>query len=187
MAKLIYGIGFNSKGNHKANTRAYNTWRKMLGRCYCPKYHARQPTYLGCSVDERFHDFQDFGNWFENHEYSDCGYHLDKDLLLPGNKIYAPDRCCFVPRELNNLLTDHGNARGQYKQGVRFHKGWGKFEARIRIDGKLKGLGYFDTGTEAYSAYKVAKEANVKRMANHWQDRIADNVFQALTSWTLDS
>jgi len=33
------------------------------------------------------------------------GKHLDKDILIPGNKIYSPDRCIFVS-SLINLLID---------------------------------------------------------------------------------
>lgn len=189
--KLTYGIGFNSKGKYKtringANTLAYTTWRNMLKRCYCPKVQARQPTYIGCSVSDEWLDFQHFVEWFEAHEYSNHGYGLDKDLLLPGNKIYAPSTVCFVPSQLNNLLLGHGAARGQYKQGVCLPKSSLKFKANIKIDGKKQHLGYFDNELEAYQAYKIAKEANVKRMALEWQDRIADNVFDALMAWELN-
>lgn len=191
MSKLHYGVGFNSGGAYKAAidgkiTKSYATWRSMIRRCYCPKFHAKQPTYTGCPVADEWRDFQDFAEWFENHEYSNYGYHLDKDLLIPGNKIYAPDRCVFIPAQLNSLLLDRGNARGQYPQGVYFHKGNSKFMAQINITGKRKGLGYFDTQQEAYQVYKKAKEAYVKRMANHWRDDIADEVYHALMNWELN-
>lgn len=190
MSKLFYGIGYNSKGKHKATingttTPAYRAWYSMLRRAYCPKVQAKQPTYIGCSIDGEWHDFQDFADWFENHEYGNHGYQLDKDLLLPDNKIYAPDRCVFVPSQLNKLLNDYGNARGQYPQGVYFHKRDKKYKAQISINGEREYLGLFDTPQEAYQAYKIAKEANVKRMALEWQDRIADNIFQALMNWEL--
>lgn len=191
MSKLIYGVGTNSKGRYKTDgkmTNAYRAWYNMLQRVYCPKYHARQPTYLGCSVTDEWLEYQDFAEWFESHDYSDysdCGYQLDKDLLLPNNKVYAPDRCVFVPRQLNSLLNDHSNARGQYKQGVGFDKSRNKFAAHIKINGKLKQLGRFDTEIEAYSAYKKAKEAYVKEKALEWRDRIAPNVFDALMNWKL--
>ena len=192
MAKLIYGVGYNSKGKHKtkisgADTLVYRTWYNMLMRCYCPKGHARYLTYTGCTVASEWHDFQDFAEWFENHEYNNYGYELDKDLLAPNNKVYAPDRCAFVPQQLNKLLNGHGNARGQYLQGVRFYKQRNKFRASIRINGKPKCLGYHDTEQEAYRAYKMAKEIYVKRMALEWQDRIASDVFDALMQWSLDS
>lgn len=188
--KLIFGVGTNSRGKHKATidgkiTKSYGTWHGMLRRAYCPKRHASRPTYIGCSVTDEWLEYQEFAEWFSNHEYSNHGYELDKDLLIPGNKIYAPDRCVFVPQQLNSLLLDSGATRGQYKQGVCFYKRADKFVTSIRINGKLKGLGRFDTEIEAYNAYKEAKEAHVKHMANLWQDRIADNVFQALMNWQL--
>lgn len=190
MKKLIYGVGTNSKGRYKAKrngkmTKSYTTWFSMLRRVYCPKGHAKWPTYTGCSVDKRWLDFQDFAEWFENHEYSDRGYHLDKDLLIPGNKIYAPSTVCFVPGQLNSLLTDSGASRGQCLQGVCFHKRDNKFTAYMHISGKLKHLGNFDTEQEAYDAYKEAKERHVKNTALKWANAIQWEVFKALMLWEL--
>ena len=61
----------------------------------------------------------------------------------------------------------------------------GKYFASMKVHGKKQHLGYFDCPQEAYQVYKTAKEANVKRMALEWQDRIADDVFQALMQWSL--
>lgn len=190
MQKLFYGVGTNSKGKHKAGvdgkiTKSYNAWRNMLQRAYCPKYQAGKPTYIGCSVADKWLEYQEFAEWFENHDYSDYGYQLDKDLLTPGNKIYAPDRCVFVPRQLNTLLTDSGAIRGQYPQGVSFHKRCNKFTASININSKNKGLGYFDTEIEAYNAYKEAKERHVKNTALKWANSIQWEVFKALMLWEL--
>lgn len=193
MSKLIfYGVGNNSGGKYKTSingkrTKPYRTWQNMLKRVYCPKTHAKQPTYLGCAITEEWLEYQEFAEWFENHSYSDRGYQLDKDLLFPGNKVYAPDRCVFVPQQLNTLLLDRGTARGQYKQGVYFYKRDNKFAAQIAINGKPKGLGLFNTEIEAYNAYKKAKGRHVKDMANHWRDDIADEVYHALMNWELKS
>lgn len=190
MSKLILGVATNSVGKYKSRVdgkmaKPYVTWKNMLQRAYCPKYQAKQPTYIGCSVSDEWLEYQTFAEWFENHEYSKHGYHLDKDLLLPDNKIYAPDRCVFVPQQLNKLLADSGAIRGQYKQGVYFNKERNKFQAYIKINGKQKYLGLFETELDAYFAYKIAKEAYVKEKALEWQDRIADNVFDALMNWEL--
>ena len=190
MAKLIYGIGYNSKGVHKSRagkkkSLAYRTWFNMFVRCYCPEHQARYPAYNDCSVDERWRDFQDFADWHYNHPYRELGYELDKDLLFPNNKIYSPETCCFVPQELNKLLLSRALARGDYPQGVCFHKPLSKYKSQISINGKRRHLGYFNTVEEARQAYRETKEANVKRMALEWQDRIADDVFQALMNWQL--
>ena len=38
-------------------------------------------------------------------------------------------------------------------KGVTEHKKWGKFQARITVDGKIKSLGYFSTPESAHAAY----------------------------------
>lgn len=191
-AKLMHGFGFNSKREHKTQidgkvTRAYQAWRDMFRRCYSLKFHKISPVYMGCKVDERFHDFQDFADWFYESPYSNADYDLDKDILIPRNKIYSPETCCFIPQELNKLLTDHRSARGVCPQGVYYHKPTSKYLARMKYNGKSRHLGLFDCPQEAHQAYKKTKEAYVKEKALEWQDRIADNVFQALMRWTLDS
>ena len=192
MSKLIYGVGTNSKGTYKAfadgkKTKVYVAWYNMLERVYCPKALVKHPTYIDCSVSDEWLEFQDFASWYENHKYSSYEYELDKDLLIPNNKIYAPDKCVFVPQQLNKLLTDSGAARGEYKQGVSFRKDTNKFQSYISISGKQKKLGCFDNEIDAYNAYKEAKEAHVKYMANLWRDKIEAPVHHALITWQLDS
>lgn len=191
MKKLIYGVGFNSKGRYKTvidgkRTKSYVSWCNMLQRAYYPKLHAKNPTYTGCSVSNEWLEYQTFAEWFENHEYSNHGYHLDKDLLIPDNKIYAPDRCVFVPQQLNKLLADSGAIRGQNKQGVCFDKRGNKFQAYIKINGKNNNLGCYGTELDAYNVYKEAKEQYVKDSANRWRDDIADEVYHALMNWELE-
>ena len=190
--KLILGVGFNSKRKHIArangrNTKVYQTWRNMLSRCYDKDFQKQQPTYLDCTVADEWHDFQNFADWIESHEYAFCGYELDKDVLIPNNKIYSEATCVLLPRDINALFNNRSRYRGDYPLGVRFHKSICRFEAQINLSGNRKSLGYFDCPNEAHRAYKRAKEAYVKQKALEWQGRIADNVFQALMDWTLDS
>lgn len=88
--KTIYGIGYRGIGKHKANeksskkiTKAYNAWTSMFERCYDENYHIKYPTYKGCSVDPRWHCFQDFGDWFEDNYKPEFmqRWQLDKDVL----------------------------------------------------------------------------------------------------------
>lgn len=188
--KLTYGVGFNSKGKYKTKingkyTKAYTTWYSMLGRCYRIKSLESGPTYIGCSVTEEWHDYQVYAEWFNNQAFGDCGYHLDKDILIGGNKIYGPDTCAFIPTQINSLFTDSKAARGKYPVGV--HKlPNGKFVSQVGlISGKRKYLGCFNSALEAYTAYKIAKEANVKAVANLWKGKIDDRVYNKLMKWEL--
>lgn len=190
MARLIYGAGYNSKREHKArrekkSTIAYATWFSMIGRCYNPKRHVKNPTYTDCSVTAEWLDFQNFADWFESHEYSYKNYALDKDLLVPSNKIYSPETCCFVPHELNALLSDRVKSRGFLPQGVDMNKITGRYRASLSINGKKRHLGCYSCANEAHKVYKKAKEVYVKEKALEWKGRIADDVFQALMSWEL--
>lgn len=190
MTKLLYGNGFNSGGRHKTQVRfkttlAYQAWRDMLRRCYSAKFQEGNSTYVGCVVTEEWHDFQNFANWFYSNDFWSKGYQLDKDILFPGNKTYNHKTCCFVPQQLNILLLDSAAARGQYPQGVCFDKSRCKFQAQLKINGRSKYLGRFNTPDEAYQAYKSAKEVYVKEKAIEWRDRIDERVFDALMNWGL--
>ena len=190
MKRLTLGVGFISSGAYKARidgqkTKGYITWQNMLKRCYCSKLHQKQPTYIGCSVSDDWLDYQNFAEWFYNHEYSDLGYQLDKDLLHAGNKIYSPEYCVFVPQELNKLLNDRKSARGDLPQGVYLDKHANRYKAQMRMYNKNVNLGRFKTPIEAYLVYKETKEEHVKVMANQWHNRIAQEVYKALIDWTL--
>tara|TARA_R110002020_G_scaffold70727_3_gene183437 strand:+ start:475 stop:1053 length:579 start_codon:yes stop_codon:yes gene_type:complete len=192
MSKSFYGVGYNSKRKHKTkvngkHTLAYEVWKGMLMRCYCPKYQAKKPTYKGCGVSGVWHDYQNFADWYELHDFSKSGYQLDKDILFTGNKIYSPETCCFVPHEINSLLNNNKALRGLYPQGVYFDKPMNMYRVRLNVNSQSIHLGYSDCPNEAHQIYIAAKEAYVKEKALEWQDRVADDVFQALMNWTFDS
>ena len=166
------------------DTEVYSKWRTMIERCYGSKIHLSRPTYAGCTITDEWRDFQDFADWFVSHDYSGYGYQLDKDILIPNNKIYSPDTCCFVPQELNILFTNTRPSRDNCPQGVYFRKEYSRYTAQLAVDGGTKHLGSFGCSNEAHLAYMVAKKAYIKVKALEWQDRIADNVFEALMAWS---
>tara|TARA_R110000851_G_scaffold144052_1_gene283091 strand:+ start:397 stop:1050 length:654 start_codon:yes stop_codon:yes gene_type:complete len=106
MMPSIYGVGYFGKGAHKANisgkvTKSYDVWMSMLARCYSDKYQADKPTYIGCSVAKDWHDYQVFADWFALNYVE--GFHMDKDILLKGNRIYGPNTCKFVSPAANTV------------------------------------------------------------------------------------
>lgn len=190
MSSLVYGIGFNSRVKYTAKVngkirKSYDAWRRMLERCYCPKLHVRRPTYIGCTVAKEWYDYQVFAEWYENHVHRDARYQLDKDLLVPNNRVYSAESCCLIPCELNNILTDSRAARGDLPQGVSLKKESGRYSAIMQVNKKSTHLGYFDTPEEAHQVYKTAKERYVKNKALEWANRIEWDVFVALMNWEL--
>jgi len=179
--KLVCGVGINDAdyrikvGNNQCPF--YTKWMNMLKRCYDQNYLERCPTYKDCTVSENWLIFSNFKEWMSSQDWE--GNCLDKDVLVPGNKIYRPDYCIFVSTHVNSLLTDHRSARGNYPQGVYYFKKTGKFQAYCRINGIKKHLGYFTTSGEAASAYNGAKSEEILRIANHQSDfRIKNALLQ---------
>lgn len=190
--RTVRGVGYNSGGvykraEHGKPTKVYLLWISIFNRCYSDYQLERRPSYKGCTIDERWHDFQDFAKWCDEHKYSDMGYQLDKDILVTGNKVYSPETCCFVPREINMLFTSAARARGKFPQGVDYYEPLNSYRSRVRIRDKLKHLGYYSTPNEAHEVYKKAKESHVKDMAELWFGNIEPRVYEALMDWKLES
>src|SRR5574343_280652 len=179
--KLVQGVGRKGNGIAKVNgknTKPYSIWTAMLQRCYDQRRLSRQPTYIGCSVCNEWLFFPNFKEWFDNNYVE--GWELDKDLLVTENKVYSPETCIFVPHSINVLFIDSGAARGKYPIGVYLHKQSGKFQAHLKIDGKVKYLGYFDKPEDAHQAYLIAKKENVIRMTSAWKEKIPIKLYGAL-------
>jgi len=60
------------------------------------------------------------------------------------------------------------------------------YRAQIKSDGVVKCLGDFKTVEEAFLAYKKAKEAYVKSLANKWKDQIDPRVYNALMNYKVE-
>ena len=159
------------KDGKNVHTWEYNKWMSMLKRCFDNKYKDRYPTYGGVTCCDRWLCFANFLEDFEilkqEHNWSeDIKLNLDKDILHKDNKIYSLENCILVPDWINLLFIKKDASRGDYPIGVCYHKQSKKYQARCNINGKLKGLGYFITPLEAFNAYKIAKEQEIKRVAN---------------------
>ncbi|PCJ39003.1 MAG: AP2 domain-containing protein [SAR86 cluster bacterium] len=174
--KLIYGIGVNDSDyvtriiiRGKSYTCPfYSIWKAMIKRSYSIKYQEKNPSYKGCSVYQVWLLFSNFKIWMETQDWK--GKDLDKDILVPGNKIYSPDLCVFVTHALNNLIVTNKLVRGGYPIGVCFIKAKKKFNARVKINEKRVHLGYFNTEESASKAYNIAKHDHVARIANKQKD-----------------
>jgi hypothetical protein len=101
--------------------------------------------------------FTNFKEWMTQQVWE--SQHLDKDLLIAGNKIYSPDTCVFIHPTVNVFTTDRVNFRGKYLLGVSWYGRYNKFRASCSnpFTKKQETLGYFDTELEAHLAWKSRK------------------------------
>jgi len=187
---LVYGVGVNDWiGAVKVGGKLiweYVLWRGVLQRCFDEKLKQRQPTYNDVTCSKEWLSMTTFiEDVSQMRGYGLKGWELDKDILQKGNKLYSKSTCCFVPAEVNQLLVKSDRIRGEYPVGVDFHKVSGKFRASLAINGKQKHLGYFTTPEEAFFAYKAAKEAQIKVVAQKWQHLLDERVFQALLTYEV--
>ena len=176
--KPIYGIGINdvdyvtsTKVNGKHVTCPfYRAWHNMMKRCYDRNCHAKQPTYKGCSVATEWHRFSAFRSWMNRQDWK--GKELDKDILIPGNKVYSPDACMFVTRQINSLI--HVRKSEPWPQGVSIDVYADKFRAEFTSYGKKRYIGLFHNPNKAGEAYRQAKAAHIKDVAMQQEPRLRD-------------
>lgn len=179
----IHGVGYLGVGKYQSTYIGYDVWSKMLARCYSKNYMEKKPTYIGCSVDERWYNFQVFAQWFEQRYKK--GFQLDKDILIKGNKIYSPETCCCVPSRINSLFVKNDANRGELPIGSSLTR-QGTFKVGINIDKKSVYLGTYNTPEEAFRAYKVAKESRIKEVAEEYKEQIDQKVYEAMINWKVE-
>lgn len=189
--KLVCGHGFNDgKYPTKVNSirlRQYSIWRSVLYRCFNEKHHIKNPSYSLCSVSDNFKNYSYFYEWYSlNNKNQSKLMHLDKDLLIKGNKIYSEDTCLFLPQEINGTIHNKDSCRGKYPIGVYWATRIGKFGSCVRFKGKNQALGYFDNEIDAFNAYKEAKEFRIKQLADIYRSDITDKAYNALMNYTVE-
>ena len=153
------------------STWEYNKWNAMLQRCFDNKLKEKYPTYKDVTCCDRWLCFANFLEDFEilkqEHNWNvDEKLNLDKDILHKNNKVYSLENCILVPDYINFLFIKSDAKRGDYPIGVSYRKDRKKYQALCHVNGKLKGLGYYSTPLEAFNAYKIAKEQEIKRVAD---------------------
>lgn len=191
--KSVFGVGYLGEGKYKAYinnkpTRNYIIWSDMLERCYDKKHQEKHPSYKGCTVESSWHNFQVFSEWYyENYyEIDDLKMHLDKDIIIHGNRTYCSDACVFIPEEINRLFIYNKSKRGKYPIGVYYSKSIGKFVAQCNNQsGSQVFLGHFDNELKAFNVYKTYKEKQIKNVANKYKGKIPNKAYNSMMEWEV--
>lgn len=196
--KTVYGVGYFGEGKYKASenskdTRIYTTWYHMVQRCYSEKEHKKHPTYKYCEVSEKFHNFQNFGDWDKDNYYTIDGerMELDKDILVKHNKIYSPENCIYVPHTINTLFVKSDKIRGKSAIGT-YQDKHGKYQVHCHLinpetrKSKYEYLGYYETELEAFKVYKYHKERNIKEVADYFKKQISEILYNGLYEYEVE-
>lgn len=137
--------------------KLYGVWREINRRCNSPndcnykKYGAKGITVC----DEWLRDcdggengFINFMNWALNNGYK-IGLTIDR---INPYKGYSPDNCRWVDyQKQNSKLTIRNDSTSGYV-GINKDSRSNKWRARIRINGKEFGLGYYINKKDAVDA-----------------------------------
>ena len=181
----ITGSGDNGKRKVIWVCPFYRKWIHMLERCYDQKLHNKFPTYVGCSVCKDWKSFSTFKSWMETQNWE--GKHLDKDLLIKGNKTYSPNTCVFLDARINTFLTESGAGRGRFPIGVSLERESGKYVAQcwsIEL-GKNKKIGRFKTPEEAHKAWLAFKlEQAYTLAAQQTDERVSKALIERYENYT---
>ena len=181
----ITGSGDNGKRKVIWVCPFYRKWIHMLERCYDQKLHNKFPTYVGCSVCKDWKSFSTFKSWMETQNWE--GKHLDKDLLIKGNKTYSPNTCVFLDARINTFLTESGAGRGKFPIGVSLERESGKYVAQcwsIEL-GKNKKIGRFKTPEEAHKAWLAFKlEQAYTLAAQQTDERVSKALIERYENYT---
>ena len=173
--------------------KEYYTWRGILRRCFDKNSKNKNTAYkdVTCCKEwllyenfyEWLHQQTNFDKWLNNDDWA-----IDKDILIKGNKIYSPETCCLVPRNVNNLFIRCQNVRGEYPIGV--GKQYKNYTAKCQnpFTGKTEPLGTHETIEAAFLTYKKFKESYIKQVAQeeYGKGNITKQCYDAMMNYEVE-
>lgn len=181
--RSVQGVGYHGVGKYKTQVDkvldlAYKKWRAMMTRNYYYDYENKFSSYKDCYVADEWHNLQTFSDWYYNQVGWDKGFELDKDLLSDGSKVYSPETCCLIPREINTAivsLTNSDSIMGYHERRK------GVFEVRMRsIAGSCRS--FYDKD-EAVEYYKELKKTCLNNLIAEWDGKVDKKVMDKLKGW----
>lgn len=192
--KTVFGIGCLGEGPYKTKINgkcpiSNLVWMAMIQRCYSEKWGDRHPAYYGiCSVCDEWLIYQNFASWYEENRYEVPGrLHLDKDILVPGNRVYSPETCLLVPQRINMMFLGRNRKTDRdLPTGIkRTLTGANRTKYACAFDGKT--LGTFESLEEAYESYVKAKHAHIQKVVDDCRNYLPSKVYLALVDYRCPS
>lgn len=187
---MVFDKGINDmpKNWTKENKREYRLWCHILERCYSRKFQEKNPTYIGCTVCDRWLRLSNFIEdlpkiegyemWLNN---QDKRIALDKDIKSNGkNKCYCLEECVFTTPKENTRQAWYGRKHtketkdkmSESKKGKQCgenHPMYGKHhteESKKKISNSQKGKHSFDDHYRSKKIAQLEKQMNLIKKYN---------------------
>lgn len=161
---------FNPKSGFKIRTISGVRWNALNKRCNSKNAVGKWRHYKLCK--NGFSGFDEFVEWsitqfgYRMRNVNGSLFHLDKDIISPGNTIYSPENCCFVSSRINNLIFTNFRKSSDLPVGVCKQLNCNTYTARANRDGKLIQLGGFYDPMEAHHAWQRFRAGEIVRVAS---------------------
>lgn len=133
---MVEGHGINDMPRgwmveNEWNKMVYRKWAYMFRRCYSEEYHKTHPTYVGCTVCNRWLILSNFVEdvpkitGYDEERFLNGELELDKDKKKDENKHYIMEYCTWLSRPENQSLAQKGKQfSDEHKQKLsEAHKG----------------------------------------------------------------
>lgn len=141
----------------------YDKWVQMKLRVETKRYFEK--SY--CS--EEWKTFSNFKKWMETKNFK--GMDLDKDILIPNNRTYSSETCCFVPNYINSCILVSSKKENNLPLGVTFHKASNKYVSQCKIAKKGKKYSkYYNDPQDAHREWQKFKISGIISAINRWMD-----------------
>lgn len=179
---LVHGWGINDVEvlviNSGVSCPYYATWAGMVARAKGKRTKETKPSVRDSDCCDSWKYFSNFKSWMEQQDWE--GKQLDKDILVPGNKIYSPETCAFVPAWLNLSMTQRATS-GPYPIGVSGSKDGSRVKQYSACYAH-KSLGRYMTVELAHKAWQQAKVDALYNMVSRYA---AEPCFNTLVAEAL--
>ena len=170
--------------NYTLPTRAQELalYNNMKQRCNNKK------GYENCVIGKTWEkDHEKLYTWYRNNYYTlpdGEPINIDKDILIPNNRIYSEDTCLLVPERINKFFINiHGTKKNGMPVGVTLDKKSQKYKASIYKNKKSIKLGTYGTPQEAHDAWRKAKIEHLLELIEHYKDIVPSEVTEAMMQW----
>lgn len=162
----------------------YNQWFDMLQRCTSVRIKSKKPNYLKCTAQPGWVNYDTWLLWankqrgFNQIDLDGKLFQLDKDLLGSGN-YYGEVSCCFLPKEINQMLLITFNGFAVLPNGS------------YRVVGSIKGKGVhiacvatLEEGIKLLASHKTSL---IKQAVDKYTDFLDDSIKHALVNYDFES